>query len=392
VVRKVLSLGIACKICLLGALVAGSEIADANRFFVLEKYEYAIGIYEKVASQENREEAAEALFGTARAYQMLGRWKLARDAFQKLLRKQPDSEVAPASRVQLGQCEIKLGNLHRALSIFKEIEEKYAGEEAAIEATYHIANLDAGFFGGDVRNARAAIEGYQRVLDSADGKRYAVPSHFGLGQCYMVLEDYLRAIEAFRAVIEKGPDTVWASYARDQSLNALRAFGNVKTSAMFMEQQRLWSDLHTSLWDTSQLNERFAWQFPGGRPPLRIYAVRFFTEQPKTDSGVAKVFYSNPTIRYKNYIFSSDRGTVDRAHRFVKCTGKVRFTDDVVIPTLTVSSGVLTLDLRVDKAVFSQNVKFEKRAGQRTVEQLLVRELHFMLDSGKIEVPTRNAE
>ena len=137
---KVFSLGIAFKICLLGALVAGSEIADANRLFVLEKYEEAIGIYEKVALKENREEAAEALFGTARAYQMLGRWKSARDALQRLLREQPDSEVAPASRVQLGQCEIKLGNLQTALSIFKGIEEKYAGEEAAIEATKHIAN------------------------------------------------------------------------------------------------------------------------------------------------------------------------------------------------------------------------------------------------------------
>ncbi len=389
---KVFSLGIAFKICLLGALVAGSEIADANRLFVLEKYEEAIGLYEKVALKENREEAAEALFGTARAYQMLGRWKSARDALQRLLREQPDSEVAPASRVQLGQCEIKLGNLQTALSIFKEIEEKYAGKEAAIEATYHIANLGAGFFGGDVRNARAAIEGYQRVLDSAEGKRYAVPSYFGLGQCYMLLEDYLSAIQSFRAVIEKGPDTVWATYARGQSVNALRAFGNARTSAMFREQQRLWSDLHSSLWDSSRLNERFAWQFQGARPPLRIYAVRFFTEQPKSDSGAEKVFYSKPTIRYKNYVFSSDRGTVDRAHRSLKCTGKVTFTDDVVLPTLTVSSGVLTLDLTVDKAVFSQNVKFEKRAGGRTVEQLLVTELHFMLDSGKIEVPARKAE
>ncbi|NQT84218.1 hypothetical protein HQ563_14415, partial [bacterium] len=61
-------------------------------------------------------------------------------------------------------------------------------------------------------------------------------------------------------------------------------------------------------------------------------------------------------------------------------------------PTLTVTSGALTLDLTVDKAVFSKNVRFEKRAGERTVQQLLVEELHLMLDSGKIEVPPGKGE
>jgi len=392
VVRRILSLGVASWTVLFGAVVGGSEVADANRLFVLEKYDDAIPIYQDVASHQNPEEAAEALFGLARAYQMRGRWKLARDTFQRLLREQPHSELAPPSMIQLGQCEIKLGNLGEALSIFKKTEEEHAGEEAAIEATYNIANLDAGFFDGDVRRARAAIKGYQRVLGSGKGKPYAIPSYFGLGQCYMLLHDYRRAIESFREVIEKGPDTVWASYARDRSLNALRAFGSARTSEMLREQRQLWADLHLSLPDFSRMNEQLAWQFGNGRPALRIYAIGFFTEQPMAGSGAEKVFYSKPTIHYKNYVFSSERGTVDKTHRSVECVGKVRCTDDLLPPTLTVTSGEVTLDLTKHIAVFLQNVKFEKRAGAVTVRQLLADELHLMLDSGKIEVPAASGK
>lgn len=384
---KVVNIGAAAWISLLSISVWGSELADANRLFVLEKYEDAIAMYEKVASGENREEAAEALFGVARAYQMLGRWRLARDGFQKLLEQHSGSELSTSSKIQVGQCEIKLGNLREALALFREVEEQYAGEDPAIEATYNIANLNAGFFGNDVTNARAAIKGYQCVLDSGEGERYAVQSHFGLGQCYMLLRDYRQAIESFGRVMEKGPDTVWAVYARDQIGNALRAFGDARLPKPFGDSYELPLDLYQSLWNYSQLNRRLAWQSAAIRPALRIYAVGFFTEKPKAGSEAGRVFYSKPTIRYKNYVFSSDRGTVDRAHRSVECMGTVKFTNNVLPPTLTVTSGGLTLDLSKDKAVFTRNVRFERKTDPGPTQQLLVEELHFMLASGIVEVP-----
>jgi len=390
VVRRILSLTISTWVGLVGLLVRASGIADADRLFVVERYEEAIGAYENVASGEDRKEAAEALFGIGRAHQMLARWELARDSFQKLLREYPDSELAPVSKIQLGQCEIKLGNLAKALAIFKEIEELHAGHEAAIEATYNIANLDAGFFGSDARNARAAIRGYNRVLDSALGRRYAIQSFFGLGQCYMLLGDYRRAIESFRAVIEKGPDTLWANYAREQVANVIVAFGNLEASKKPRDQQPWPFD--RSLPDYFQIRERFAWHFAAGRPALRVYAIGFFTEPPKDGSAADKVFYSSPTIHYKNYIFNSERGTVDRLHRWVECTGNVSCTDDAIPPTLTITSGALTLDLTKDAALFSRNVSFEKRSAGERIQQLMVEELHLMLDSGKIEIPPAKSE
>ena len=390
--RKAMSLSMVLGVGLAGAFVRASEIADANELFVLEKYEDAIVVYENVVSGENQEKAAEALFGMARACQMLGRWKLARDSFERLLRDYPGSELASWSRIQLGQCEVKLGNLRRALAVFKETEEKYAGEEAAIEAKYHIANLNVGFFGDDVRKARAAITGYHGVLNSEQGRRYVVQSNFGLGQCYLILRDYPRAIESFRVVLEKGPETVWANYARDQIVGALRAFGDEKLSESIEQWGRLWADFPPSLMDSFRAHQRFAWRWPGGMPALRIYAIGLSTEPVQAGSGAMKVVYVKPTMYYKNYIFSSGRGTVDRVRRSVECVGRVTCTDAVLPPTLTVTSGALRLHLTLDRAVFSQNVKFEKRAGERTVQQLLVEELHLMLDSGKIEVPPGKAE
>lgn len=391
-VRKVLCSGVLVWMAFPLSLVVGSELADANRLFVLEKYEDAVGVYEEVVSEENREEAAEALFGVARVYEMLGRWKLARDAFQKLLREYPDSDLESLSKIQLGQCEIKLGNLRKACAVFREIEEEYAGKEVAIEAKYNIAALNVGFFGDDLRKARAAIERYRGVLDSDQRNRYVIQSNFGLGQCYILLRDYPRAIESFRTVIEKGPDTVWANYARNQIVNTLSVLGDAKLSKMFGEHEQSWFDVHPNLPNAFKMSERFAWRVPRRTPALRIYAIGFFTEAPKADSGANKVFYSNPTIHYKNYVFSSGRGTVDKVRHSVECIGKVKCTDDALPPTLTVTSGALTLDLTVDKAVFSRNVRFEKRAGDQTVQQLLVQELHLMLDSGKIEVPPRKGE
>jgi hypothetical protein len=69
----------------------------------------------------------------------------------------------------------------------------------------------------------------------------------------------------------------------------------------------------------------------------------------------------------------------------------VKCTDDVVPPTVTVTCRALTLDLSLDKAIFSLDVKFERREGEQTTQQLLVPELHLMLDSGKVEVPPKES-
>lgn len=215
-VEKLFDIATVLAISTLTVLVAGSDIDEANRLFILEKYDAAAKLYEKAASGENDREAAEALFGNGRAYQMLGEWKQARGCFERLLREHPDSELLLRAKMEIGQCEIKLGDLGKALAVFADVEKKYGEDSASVEATYNAANLNAGFFGDQVRNIRAAIEGYQRVLGSDAGKRYATQSHFGLGQCYMLLRDYPRAIEAFRAAIKESPDTIWARFSRDQ--------------------------------------------------------------------------------------------------------------------------------------------------------------------------------
>jgi TolA-binding protein len=369
----------------------GSEIADANQLFVLEKYEDAIGLYQEVAAEESQEKAPEALFGLARTHQMLGQWKAARDVFQWLLREYPESEFASNASMQVGQCEVKLGNLGKALEVFREIEQKYAGEEEAIEAKYNIANLNVGSFDGDVRKALAAIEGYRSVLGSDRGDRYLIQSNFGLGQCYMLLQEYDRAIRSFRVVVERGPGSVWADYARGRIASAQRVFGDLKQESRIRGQDRFWRDFSPRLRESLGADERFSSRWPGGVDALRVQSFDFFTEPREVNAKVKKVFYVKPTIHYKRYVFRSDQGAVDRERRSVQCAGNVKCTDDVVPPTVTVTCRALTLDLNLDKAIFSLDVKFERREGEQTTQQLLVPELHLMLDSGKVEVPPKES-
>ena len=383
------SVAAACGITFLGLFAYGSELDDANRLFVLEKYDDAIRMYQNVASAENEKESAEALFGIGRAYQMLGRWRLAREGFQKLLQNHPDSALAPGARIEIGQCDVKLGRPRQALVIFQDVKRRYPGEEAEIEATYNVANLNAGFFGDDVTNARAAVEGYNRVLQSDWGNRYAIQSYFGLGQCYMLLRDYSRAVDAFRAAIEQGPDTIWARYARDQLFNAVRFLSDAAPLKQFAETDRFWSDFERSILSYFPVGQPVAWRSPASQPVLRIRAVRFRTEPQKDASGVQKVLYVKPTIYYGKYVFSSDSGTVDRVRRAVECAGNVKCTDDVVPPTLTVTSGGLILELSKNRAVFSRDVKYEKRAGEGPMQQLTVGSLHLLLESGNIEIPAK---
>lgn len=386
---KVLSVAGVLGVGLLGFFACGSEVDEANRLFVLENYEGAIQIYEKVAPVESQKESEEAFFGMGRAYQMLGQWGSAKDCFVRLLRAHPRSELVPGTRIQIGQCEVKLGNPRGALLIFEEIEKTYPGEQTAVEAMYNISNLKAGFFGDDVKNARAAINAYHRVLGSTHAGRYVVQSHFGLGQCYMLLRDYPRAIGEFQAVLEKGPDTVWAAYARDQIFRAMRAFGNGRALGMLRKQQELWADFQQEFWRPFYGKERFAWRFPASRPVLRIHAVGFFTESQKAGPGREKVIYLTPTIRYRNYVFSSERGTVDRANRLVSCVGNVRCTDGLVPPRLMVTSGTLTLDTGKSRAIFSGDVQLEKRSAADVVQKVVAGELHLLLDSGNIEIPAK---
>jgi len=387
VVRKGLKSITICAIVFLGVCAAGSELDEANRLFVLEKYDDAVKLYEEIASGGNEKEAAEALFGNGRAYQMLGEWKAARGCFERLLRERPDSELVLRSKIQIGQCEIKLGDLRKALVVFDDVERKYGEDEASIEATYNAANLNAGFFGDQVRNIRAAIEGYRRVLDSDAGKRYATQSHFGLGQCYMLLRDYPRAIEAFQLAMKDSPNTIWARFARDQMADAMRGFGSPSVLRRQDKAEELWPGFPRGALTSFEAAEWFARGLPGSRPSLRIHAVGFFTQSPDEGAGAVRVFYSTPTIYYRNHVFQSDRGTVDRANRSVVCMGNVKCNDDAVPPRLTITSGTLTLDLGKNKAVFSRDVRFERREGAALVQQLMVGELHLLLDSGKIEVP-----
>lgn len=387
-VEKFFDIATVLAISTLSVLVAGSEIDEANRLFILEKYDAAAKLYEKIASGENDREAAEALFGNGRAHQMLGEWKQARGCFERLLREHPESELLLRAKMEIGQCEIKLGDLGKALAVFADVEKKYEEDSASIEATYNAANVNAGFFGDQVRNIRAAIEGYRRVLESDAGKRYATQSHFGLGQCYMLLRDYPRAIEAFRAAIKESPDTIWARFSRDQMGSAMRAFGDVPLLRSPRSMDEWLNDFQRTALSSFEAARRLPLEAPAA-PSLRIHAVGFFTESPDAGSGAVRVFYSTPTIYYKNHVFRSEQGTVDRLNRSVMCVGNVTCTDDAIPPTLTITSGAVTLDLGKNKAVFSRDVRFERREGAALVQQLTVGELHLLLDSGKIEVPAK---
>ncbi|MDP2895223.1 MAG: tetratricopeptide repeat protein [bacterium] len=367
--------------------VWASEVDEANRLFVFEKYEDAITIYRQTAGGESPKQAQEALFGMGRAYQMLGQWRSAKDTFSRLQQGHPDSELASGCLIQIGQCEVKLGNPAGALVVFEDIKKTYPRQDAAAEAAYHAANLKTAFFSHDAGSARAAIEDYNRVLESDLGKRYAVQSHFGLGRCYLMLGDRTHALNAFSTVIEKGPETVWASYAREQMSQAMRMFGTQQAMKVLKRQEELWADFERAFFAPLRENDASLSAFPGATPFLRIRAVGLFTESGNGGPGSETVVYLTPTIQYRDYVITSERSAVDRTRRVVTCLGNVRCMDRFVPPSLVVTSGAVRLNTRDNRAVFSGDVQLEKRAEGDTVQRITVRELHLLLDSGNIEIP-----
>lgn len=377
----------ACAAVLVSFAVWASEVDEANRLFILEKYEDAIAIYQQTAAGEDVKQGAESLFGMGRAYQMLGRWRMAKDAFLRLLREHPDSELAAGCRIQMGQCELKLGNPDGALAVFEEVKRTCPDQDAAAEAAYHAANLKTAFFSHDARNARAAIQDYHRVLESALGKRYTVQAHFGLGRCYLLLGDRARALGAFNTVIEKGPETVWASYAREQMAQTMSALGTERAMRVLKKQEELWVDFERTFFASFRGDNSSLSFSTGAAPFLRIRAIGLFTESESGDAGSETVVYLTPTIQYRGYVITSDRGAVDRARRVVTCLGNVRCTDRVVPPTFVVTSGLARLNTGDNRAVFSGEVQLEKRTDGDAVQRITVRELHLLLDSGNIEIP-----
>ncbi len=51
------------------------------------------------------------------------------------------------------------------------------------------------------------------------------------------------------------------------------------------------------------------------------------------------------------------------------------------------TSGAVRLNTRDNRAVFSGDVRLEKRAEGEVVQKVVVGELHLLLDSGNIEIP-----
>lgn len=364
-----------------------SELDEANRLFVLEEYEDAIAIYRQTAAGENPTQSQEALFAMGRAYQMLGQWQTAKDAFSQLLREHPGSAFVPGCRIQIAQCEAKLGNPAGALLVFEEIKKTYPGQDAAAEAAYHAANLKTAFFSHDERNTRAAIQDYHRVLESSLAERYGIQAHFGLGRCYLLLGDRIRALNAFHAVVEKGPQTVWASYAREQMARAMNTLDTERAVTVLRKQEEFWADVERTFFAALRGNAPSV-SFSEGRTPfLRIRAVGLFTESEGGDAGSETVVYLSPTIQYKGYVITSDRGAVDRPRRVVTCLGNVRCTDRLVPPSFVVTSGLVRLNTADNRAVFSGDVQFEKRTNGDAVQRITVHELHLLFDSGNIEIP-----
>lgn len=367
--------------------VWASELDEANRLFVFEKYEDAIAIYRQTVARENPTQSQEALFGMGRAYQMLGQWRTAKDAFSQLLREHPGSELVPGCRIQIAQCDVKLGNPAGALVVFEDIKKTYPDQDAAAEAAYHAANLKTAFFSHDPKNARAAIEDYHRVLESSLAERYAIQVHFGLGRCYLLLGDHTLALNAFSEVLEKGPKTVWASYARDQMARAMNALATERAVRALKQQEKFWADFERAFFAPLGGNDPSASFSAGPAPFLRIRAVGLFTESESGGPGSETVIYLTPTIHYRNYVITSDRGSVDRARRVVTCFGNVRCTNRLDSPTLVVTSGLVRLNTGDNRAVFSEDVQLEKRTDGGTVQRISVHELHLLLDSGVIEMP-----
>jgi TolA-binding protein len=151
----------------------------------------------------------------------------ARDAFEQVAKRYPQSDGAPGAYYYLGWMSLQgattAAELEDALAQFSRVQLLYPRSEwvAKSLAASGLAHRKAG-------RLADAVDASRRVSLEYPSSEAAAGAHFQVGHCLALMGDHRLAMEEFQQVRNRFPQTEWAAQALNRITALYRLFGSGK--------------------------------------------------------------------------------------------------------------------------------------------------------------------
>jgi tetratricopeptide (TPR) repeat protein len=187
-------------------VVDDKEILNASRYFAaqshyyLKNYDTALEIFKQISNKSKFYDGA--LYTTALIYLRKKQIQISIDYFRKIISLPIISgerrRIVDDARLTLGYIYFELGLYPDARSLFSDIAEHHENYQDALLALGW-ANLKIG-------NYEATITPLLKLIDFFPGSANAEESYFLLGQAYIALKEYDKAINSYKTIVELFPN------------------------------------------------------------------------------------------------------------------------------------------------------------------------------------------
>ena len=152
-----------------------------------------------------------ALDFIAGKYESLGKYDDTVAIYQRMIKIDPDSDMAAMAQQSIGWTYYARGMYNQAIQEYRKGLKDYPESLHLASSTYWIAQSYR-----KKREYEQAKEEYQRVISMYPKSREAIYSKQQIALIYSILDMHDEAISEQRGIVNKYPDSGWAPYAQSQ--------------------------------------------------------------------------------------------------------------------------------------------------------------------------------
>jgi TolA-binding protein len=184
-----------------GTLAGDAAFMEAECLFKQEQWKEALAAFERIGDQGNEEFEVLRLLHAAQAAAQLKQWAKSLELLGRFTERFPDSPQRAEAFYEQGWAQQNLDQEDEAIKLY----------EKAIGATDGETAARAQFMIGEIQFARkehkAAVKSYFKVMYGYSYPTWQAEATFEAARCFEVLEKPDQAVELYRELVEKFPDS-----------------------------------------------------------------------------------------------------------------------------------------------------------------------------------------
>ena len=194
-----------------GPLAADAAFMAAECLFKQGKYKEALAAYGQIAKPANQDFEALALLHSGQAAGQLKQWDKSLELLGECITQFPDSPHLPQAIFEQGQAFYAQKKLDVATKAYESVIAKATNQEVAARAQFMIGEIQIG-----KKEYKEAIRSFYRVIAGYGYPKWQADAMFEAGRCFKELGLNDKAIEQFRELIQKYPQSDQVQRAQEQ--------------------------------------------------------------------------------------------------------------------------------------------------------------------------------